>query len=141
MPAAGGARLAASVPSTGRTPTAPRSPGGGLPPPVNPGGPAGGGMPMGMPMGGMPMGGAGGGAGGAQRPTRPKNLVVPPTPHTEAVTGKVAANRIALSSGASGKNREHGERDDPPDDDGPPPRAPRPIVRRISTGDSRDEGP
>lgn len=141
MPAAGGARLTASVPSTGRTPTAPHSPGGALPPPVNPGGPAGGAMPMGgMPMGGMPMGGAGGGAGGKEPPMRPKNLVVPPTPNTEAVTGKVNADRIAMSSGASGKDRGREERDEPPDDD-PPPRTPRPIVRRISTGDPRDESP
>jgi hypothetical protein len=137
MPTGGGARLTASVPSTGRTPTAPRSPGGALPPPVNPNNPAGSGMPMGMPMGGMPMGGAGGGAGGKERPVRPKNLVVPPTPNTEAVTGKVNADRIALSSGASGKDG----RDTPPDDDDSPPRRPKPIVRRISTADPRDEDP
>ena len=92
---------------------------------------------MGMPMGGMPMGGAGGGAAGKERPVRPKNLVVPPTPNTEAVTGKVNADRIALSSGASGKDG----RDTPPDDDGSPPRTPKPIVRRISTADPRDENP
>jgi hypothetical protein len=142
VPTGGGARLTASVPSTGRTPTAPRAPGGALPPPVNPSNAPAGGMAMGgMPMGGMPMGGAGGGAGGNQRPVRNKNLVVPPTPHTEAVTGKVSADRIALSSGTSGKDGGREERDDPPDDDDPPPRAPRPIVRRISTGDPRDEGP
>jgi hypothetical protein len=38
-------------------------------------------MPMGMPLGGMPPGGAGG-AGGKDAPVRPKNLVVPPIPHT-----------------------------------------------------------
>jgi PPE family len=126
----------ASTPSTGRNPTPPARPGGALPPPVSPTGQPGGGMPMGMPMGGMPMGGAGG-AGGKERPVRPKNLVVPPTPNTEAVTGKVNADRIALSSGASGKDG----RDTPPDDDDPPPHTPKPIVRRISTADPRGEDP
>jgi hypothetical protein len=54
---------------------------------------------------------------------------VPPTPHTESVTGKVNADRIALSGGGS-QDRE------PPDDD--PPASPRPVVRRI-TMPSRDD--
>ena len=60
---------------------------------------------------------------------RPKKVVVPPTPHTESVTGKVNADRIALSGGASA-DRER------PDDD--PPASPRPVVRRI-TMPSRDD--
>jgi hypothetical protein len=137
VPAGGGgaASLApASTPSTGRTPTAPPVPAGGLPPPVAPQTPSmGGGMPMGMPIGGL----AGhGGGGGQERPVRPKNLVVPPTPHTESVTGKATADRIALSSAVSGDPDDDSE---PPDDE--PPRSPRPIVRRISTGGPRDEDP
>jgi len=66
---------------------------------------------------------------------------VPPTPNTEAVTGKVNADRIALSSGASEKSAAREDHDDPPDDGDQPPRAPRPIVRRISTADPRDESP
>jgi hypothetical protein len=40
------------------------------------------------------LGGAGG-AGGKDAPVRPKNLVVPLIPHTESVTGKANADRIA----------------------------------------------
>jgi hypothetical protein len=130
---AGGAApsLPASTPATGRTPTAPPAPTGALPPPVTPQTSAtGAGMPMGMPMG---AGGHGGG-GGQERPARPKNLVVPPTPHTESVTGKVAARRIALSSAVSG---DPGGDPEPPGDE--PPRSPRPVVRRITTGGPGDE--
>ena len=54
------------------------------------------------------MGGAGGGQAGKEPSSRPKNLVVPPTPHTEAVTGKVNADRIAMSSSVSGKGGPRG---------------------------------
>jgi hypothetical protein len=55
--------------------------------------------------------------------------VVPPEPHTESVTGKVNADRIALSSTA-------GPGDEPPSGDDPP--SGRPVVRRI-TMPSRDD--
>jgi hypothetical protein len=90
-------------------------------------------MPMGMPLGGLAGAahGAGGqGGGGQEPPARPKKVVVPPEPHTESVTGKVNADRIALSGGRSA-DREA------PDDD-PPPASPRPVVRRI-TMPSRDD--
>ena len=89
-------------------------------------------MPMGMPLGGLAGAahGAGGQGGGQEPPARPKKVVVAPTPHTESVTGKVNADRIALSGGASA-DRER------PDDD-PPPASPRPVVRRI-TMPSRDD--
>ena len=91
---------------------------------------------MGMPLGGLAgaaHGGGAGGQGGQEPPARPKKIVVPPEPHTESVTGKVNADRIALSGGASA-DREP----EPPDDD--PPDSPRPVVRRI-TMPSRDDEP
>jgi hypothetical protein len=94
-------------------------------------------MPTGMPLGG-PAGaahGAGAGGQGGQGPRpRAKKLVVPPAPHTESVTGKVNADRIALSAGAS-----EGTGPEPPDDDPPPPPG-RPVVRRITMA-SRDDAP
>ena len=73
-----------------------------------------------------------GGQGGQEPPQRAKKVVTPPEPHTESVTGKANADRIAYSAGASeGRDRE------PPDD---PPQSPRPVVRRI-TMPSRDDEP
>ncbi|MGB6513211.1 MAG: PPE family protein, partial [Mycobacterium sp.] len=109
----------------------PTTPTGGLPEPLqaSTGGSAGT-MPMGMPLGGMPPGGAGG-ARGKDAPARPKNRVVPLIPHTESVTGKVSADRIAVSSTAP-------QDPEPPSDDQPP-RSPGRIVRRITTVKPKDE--
>ena len=140
MPAGGGvgsaSDLPAVTPTTGPPPHLPSMPSGGLPQPVSPAAGSSGMMPMGMPMGGLAGAGQGGGAGGhgGQEPSqRPKKLVVPPEPHTESVTGKVNADRIAMSS--TGRD---GTEPEPPDDG--PPQAPRPVVRRI-TMPSRDNGP
>jgi hypothetical protein len=135
-PAAGAASSSGPsvVPSTGPAPTPPSVPSGAVPAPVAPStGPAGAGMmPMGMPLGGM-SGGAGGHRGDDR--VRPKKLVVPPAPHTESVTGKVVADRIAMSLGASGSKEPA-----PPNDDGDgPPRLSRPIVRRITTVGPKDD--
>jgi hypothetical protein len=59
--------------------------------------------------------------------------VVPPEPHTESVTGRVNADRIAMSS--AGRD---GTEPEPPDDG--PSQSPRPVVRRI-TMPSRDDEP
>jgi hypothetical protein len=69
--------------------------------------------------------------GGQKPPHRAKKVVVPPEPHTESVTGKVNADRIALSlTGRDGTEPE------PPDGGS----SPRPVVRRI-TMQSRDDAP
>jgi len=70
----------------------------------------------------MPHGGGGG--AGAEGPVRPKELVVPATPHTESVTGKVSEDRIARSATAKAPPEPN-----PPDDD---PQPPGPIVRRVT---------
>jgi hypothetical protein len=134
MPAAGGARVtpAAVVPTTGSGATPPTVPSGGLPEPGQRPAGAAGTMPMGgMPMGGMPMGGMMPGAGAGGPPgdaSRPKTVVVPPTPHAESVTGRVSADRIARSAAA----RE--PRDpEPPNDDRSP------IVRRVAPARPTDE--
>lgn len=136
-PASGGPPTlpGSTTPSTGPPPTPPSIPAGGaLPPPVAPaGGSGGGGMPMGMPMGAMG-GGAGGGGAKGDEPGQ-KKVVTPPLPHTEAVTGKVNADRMAVSA------VRPAERDDPFDDDhtDDDPTGPRsPVVRRI-TMPPRDE--
>jgi hypothetical protein len=118
------------LPSTGPAPTAPTMPAGALPDPVqgNPG--PGGLMPMGMPMGAMTPG-AGSGAA-QQRMQRAKDLVVPRTPHTEAVTGKVSEDRIARSAGAPGPP-------EPPGDDPPPASGTHPVVRRITMAPPQDD--
>jgi len=125
-----------TTPSTGPPPTPPSIPAGGaLPPPVAPaGGAGGGGMPMGMPMGAM---GGGAGAGGGAKGDEPgqKKVVTPPLPHTEAVTGKVSADRMAVSA-ARPAERDDPYDDDPFDDDPTGPRSP--VVRRI-TMPRRDE--
>ena len=60
----------------------------------------------------MPHGGQGDGAG--EKVPADKKVVMPPAPHTEAVTGKVA-DRTAIAAEAS---RTRAEADDP--DDEPP---------------------
>ncbi|BBZ15056.1 PPE domain-containing protein [Mycobacterium branderi] len=130
-PAAGGptSPLLPVMPSTGGSPTPPTVPPGGPPDPAQPAGAASGVVPMGMPLGGMMPGGRGTGA--KDGPTRPKTLVVPPTPHTESVTGKMSPDRIAVSTTSP-------KPPDPPGDDQAP-RGPAPIVRRITTARPRDE--
>jgi hypothetical protein len=82
-----------------------------------------------MPMGGMPLGGmmpGDGAAGSSGSPSRPKKVVVPPTPHTESVTGKVSADHIAMSAAAPRDAK-------PPNDDQPP------LVRRNTPPRPRSE--
>jgi len=118
-------------PSTGPAPTPPAVPAGALPGPAqgapNPGSI----MPTAMPMGAMMPGGATGRE--KQKDRRAKHLVVPPTPHTESVTGRVSEDRIARSAWAPS----------PPDPlDDPPPSAaqlPLPIVRRITMTPPTDD--
>lgn len=140
LPASGGSATLppAVAPTTGPSPSLPTTPAGGLPPPAEPAaavGRSGGGMmPMGMPMGGM-MGGPGGagGAGGQDQAVRSKKVVVPAEPHTESVTGKVSADRIARSATApQGSDPDEGGGDQPP-------RTPAPVVRRITTVRPKDE--
>ncbi|MDT5368665.1 MAG: hypothetical protein QOC62_3096 [Mycobacterium sp.] len=118
------------LPSTGPAPTAPTMPAGALPDPVQGSPGPGGVMPMGMPMGAMTPG-AGSGAA-QQRAQRAKHLVVPRTPHTEAVTGKVSEDRIARSASAPGPL-------EPPGDDPPPASGPQPVVRRITMAPPQDD--
>ena len=136
-PAGGGAPPTPPVvPTTGPTPMPPTMPTGALPEPVS-SAPAGGGM---MPMGGMPMGAMmppGGGPGGGQQQNqqRPHQLVVPRTPHSESITGKVSEDRIARSAMAPGSGPE------PPADD-PPAAASqglKPVVRRITMAPPKDD--
>jgi PPE family len=137
---ASGSLPPAVTPSTGLAPTPPTTPGGGLPPPAQPGAPAtAGGMPMGIPLGGL-MGAGGAGGASGQRAARPKKLVVPPEPHTESVTGKVN-DRIGSAATAAG-NPPRADTDidpDPPNDGAPgghSPREKRIVVRRINLGDA-----
>lgn len=118
-----------TTPSTGPPPTPPSIPAGGaLPPPVAPGGgTGGGGMPMGMPMGAM--GGGAGGAGAKGEEPRQKKVVTPPLPHSEAVTGKVNADRMAVSATRPVEQQDSFD-DDPFDDDPGGPRTR--VVRRIT---------
>jgi hypothetical protein len=136
MPAGGGpvSTPPAVTPTTGPPPHLPSMPSGGLPQPVSATGGSSGMMPMGMPLGGMAGAGHGagaGGQGGQEPPQRTKKVVTPPEPHTESVTGKVNADRIARSLAAP-----EGRGPEPPDDE--PPQSPRPVVRRI-TMPSRDD--
>ena len=132
-PASGGptAPTPPVVPSTGPTPTPPKMPAGGLPGPVEAAPAAGGMMPMGMPMGGMMPPGGGPGAGGQKR-QRPHHVVVPRTPHTESVTGKLSEDRIAVSSTAPPSH-------EPPDDPLPPAKGPQPVIRRITMAPPKDD--
>ena len=120
------------MPTTGPPPTPPTMPTGGLPAPAAPASGPSGMMPMGMPMGGL-AGGAPGAGGGQEPAARPKTVVVPPTPHTESVTGKVSADRIAVSATA-----REGAEPEPPSDD-PPPQSPKPVVRRITSATPKDD--
>jgi hypothetical protein len=67
------------------------------------------------------------------RHKRTKKVVTQPEPHTESVTGKVNADRIAMSAAAP-----EGRGPEPPGDESP--QSPRPVVRRI-TMPSRDDEP
>ena len=118
----------AVIPSGGPAPTAPTMPAGALPEPVQGSSGPGGVMPMGMPMGAMSPGAGSGPA--QQRAQRAKHLVVPRTPHTEAVTGKVSEDRIARSASAPGPP-------EPPDDD--PASRHQPVVRRITMVPPQDD--
>jgi hypothetical protein len=120
----------AVTPTTGPPPNLPSMPSGGLPQPVAPAVGPSGMMPMGMPLGGL--GGAGHGVGGQGPPQRAKKVVVPPDPHTESVTGKVNADRLAVSATAP-----DGTEPEPPHDD--PPRSPGPAMRRITMPSRGDE--
>ena len=130
-PASGGPDSPAPsvLPSTGPAPTAPTMPAGALPDPVQGSPGPGGVMPMGMPGAMTP--GAGSGAA-QQRAQRAKHLVVPRTPHTEAVTGKVSEDRIARSASAPGPP-------EPPGDDPPRASGPQPVVRRITMAPPQDD--
>jgi hypothetical protein len=109
-------------PSTGPAPTPPTVPAGALPGPAEGASNPGAMMPMVMPMGAMT-----GGATGSekQKDRRAKHLVVPRTPHTESVTGRVSEDRIARSASAPSPP-------DPPDD-------PLPIVRRMTMTPPTDD--
>jgi hypothetical protein len=131
-PAPGGLDSPSVMPSTGPAPTAPTMPARALPDPVQGSPGAGGVMPMGMPMGAMAPG-AGSGAA-QQRARRAKHLVVPRTPHTEAVTGKVSEDRIARSASMPGPPT-------PPEDDPPSASGPQPVVRRIMMAPPQDDSP
>jgi hypothetical protein len=120
------------TPSTAHT--APTMPAGAPAPPASPtptGGSAMGGMPMGMPMGGMMPHGTQGGDG-PERAAADRKVVMPPQPHTEAVTGRVPDRTAAAAEAA----RTRAEADDPDDE---PPRGP--MVRRITLAPLRDDSP
>lgn len=124
------------TPSTSHTP--PTMPSGAAPPPPTTtttpsGGSAMGGMPMGMPMSGL-MGHGQGGGDGADKVAADKKVVTPSTPHTEAVTGRVA-DRTAAAAEAS---RSRADSDSDSDDD-PPPRGP--VMRRITLAPLNDDRP
>lgn len=84
-------------------------------------------------MGGMPMGGAGQGGAADDRNGKPKQVVGKDRPHTESVTGKVTADRIAVSSTAPDRKD-----DDPPSNDDSPQRGSAPVIRRITTVAPKD---
>jgi hypothetical protein len=131
-PASGADSPTPSVrPSTGPTPTPPTVPAGALPEPTQGASGPGAMMPMAMPMGAMMPGGAT--AAHQQKGQRAKHLVVPRTPHTEAVTGKVSEDRIARSASEPPPP-------DPPDDlpahTAP---QPQPTVRRITMTPRTDD--
>ncbi len=120
------------TPTASHTP--PTTPSGAAPPPTTPtpsGGSAMGGMPMGMPMSGL-MGHGQGGGDGADKVAADKKVVTPSSPHTEAVTGRVA-DRTAAAAEAS---RNRADSDSDPDDD-PPPRGP--VMRRITLAPLNDD--
>jgi len=106
------------TPSTGAESTAPTLPAGASPAPSQPAG-ATGMMPMGMPMGGM--GGRGRGAD-KDGPRRTKHVVARPIPHTEEVTGKASAHRLAVSATGPKSPDTQGDASSAP---------PAPVVRRV----------
>ena len=115
------------TPSAGMPSTSPTLPAG-TPPGAAPPAAAPGMMPMGMPTGGT----AGRGRGAAKGdPQRTKRVVAEPIPHTEEVTGKVSARRLAISATTPR------DPDSPPNDE-PPAAAPSPSVRRIATRPAED---
>jgi len=117
----------AVMPSIGPAPVAPTMPAGALPDPVQ-GSPGPGGV---MPMGAMAPGA--GSAAAQPRAQRAKHLVVPRTPHTETVTGKVSEDRIARTASLPGPP-------DSPDEDRPPSASgPLPVVRRITMASPEDD--
>jgi hypothetical protein len=122
VPAAGGFTSPSLpvAPSTGAQSAPPTLPAGASPASGAPTAAAGM-MPMGMPMGGM--GGRGRGAG-KEGPQRTKRVVAAPIPHTEEVTGKVSARRLAVSATAPQ------DPDSPPGDESSV-SPPAPSVRRI----------
>ena len=81
----------------------------------------------------MPMGGAWQGGAAEDRNGKPKQVVGKDRPHTESVTGKVTADRIAVSSTAPDRKD-----DDPPSNDDSPPRGSAPVIRRITTVAPKD---
>jgi hypothetical protein len=123
VPAAGGFTTPSLpvAPSTGAESTSPKLPAGASPAPGPPAAGTPGMMPMGMPMGGM---GGRGPAAGKQGPQPTKHVVAPPIPHTEEVTGKVSARRLAVSATAPNNP------DSPPSDESSA-SPPAPSVRRI----------
>jgi hypothetical protein len=140
-PGVGDEPVAQTLPASGglSTPTLPVTPSAGVPSasptlPVGPAPPsatpaaAPGMMPVGMPTGGT----AGRGRGAAKGdPRRTKRVVAEPIPHTEEVTGKVSARRLAVSATAPRDSEA------PPNDDSP--LAPTsPGVRRIVTRPPED---
>jgi hypothetical protein len=119
------------TPSTSHaSPTVPA--GAAAPPAPSPaGGSAMGGMPMGIPLGGMMPHGAQGGDGVGDKVPAYKKVVMPPQPHTEAVTGKVSDRTVAAAE-ASRTRTESDSDDDPPRG---------PVLRRITLAPLRDDGP
>jgi PPE family len=131
-PASGADSPTPSVrPSTGPAPTPPTVPAGALPEPTQGASGPGAMMPMAMPMGAMMPGGAT--AGHQQKGQHAKHLVVPRTPHTESVTGKVSEDRIARSASPTPPTD--------PRDELPPhtPQQPQPTVRRITMTPRTDD--
>lgn len=115
--------------STSHTP--PTMPSGAAEPPAAPAPARGstmGGMPMGMPIGGLTHGGQGGG-GGAEKVPADRKVVMPPQPHTEAVTGKVSDRTAAAAEAARRRTDSSAHNEQPP----------RTVVRRITLAPLREE--
>ena len=90
------------------------------------GGAGGGAAPAMMPMG-MPLGGGGAAAGAKNEPEKSKKVVAQESPHTEAVTGKITGDRVAISAIASAELRGD-------------PRVEGAVVKRIASA-ARGEDP
>lgn len=121
------------TPSTSHT--APTMPAGGSAPPSTPtptGGSAMGAMPMGMaPLAGM-MHGAQGSDNQGDKVAADKKVVVPPQPHTEPVTGKVADRTVAAAEASRAKAEADDSGDNP---------ARGPVLRRITLAPLQDDRP